>query len=150
MRSYQYNFSRCASNNQTTNPSITKKYYCDDNYKINGDKCIISSSDIIDATVTKNYYCKAGYELNGTTCYKENNNYVTPNRVTNTKACPDGYTKVNDGNQNLCVKYNTTTIEPTKKTKTVTKDRYKWSTSYVLDGWVNTGKTRETKVASSK
>ena len=134
-------------NTEVVSPTMSKKYSCPANYKISGDKCVMASSDIVDATVSQKYSCPAGYQLNGTACYQENSSYVNPNRVTNTKACPDGYSKLD---ANYCVKYTTTTIEPTTSSKKVTKDRYQWSTSYVLEGWVNTGKTRQSQVASSK
>jgi len=57
--------------------------------------------------------------------------------------CGEGYNKVGTGAAATCTKGSTTTTNPTKSTKSVTKYKYKWSSETSLDGWERTGKTRK-------
>lgn len=107
---------------------------------LDGTKCKIETTKTIKPDVKKEYYCNKDYKLDGTKCTYIETNTKKAVKTTN-YTCPTDYTKVGIGETSTCTKGSTTTINPTKSTKTVTKYKYTCSSKTSLEGWEKTGKT---------
>jgi hypothetical protein len=148
------------------NPSTSETTYtCPSGYIKNGNTCY----QYTDATtkVTYKYTCPDGYTQTGenenTTCTKtvqSTSSYycddasatlVDDKCVKKVKGalkgyeCPNGYILDND----KCVMKTTTCMPAKEVTNTSTTFEYKWSSSSSLDGWTQTGKTRNNTIQNS-
>ena len=124
--------STCYQYTEVTN-NITYKYTCPNGYTKNGDDKSTTCSKTINSNTT--YYCEdANATLVDTKCLK-----VVKGGLKG-YSCPDNYILNND----KCVKKTTECTKPEEVTNTSTNYEYKWSTENSLEGWTQTGKTKNT------
>ena len=142
---------KCSKTTYSCPPNTSNK-----TYTLNGTKCTVKSKVKVcscpEGTVqtedklyciktnsSTTYSCEAypGYTLNGTKCTKT----TTTQKVT--YSCDSGYTL----SGTKCVKtVNTSDTKDAEPTYRISCDqKYKWSTSTSIDGWIYTGNKREIK-----
>ena len=135
---YKYYCNKSSYKEVDATPKTT--YSCSEG-TLNGTKCTITSTSSVNATPKTTYSCSEG-TLNGTKCVLNTKDTISATKNTE-YTCGEGYNKVGTGAAATCTKGSTTTTNPTKSTKSVTKYKYKWSSETSLDGWERTGKTRK-------
>ena len=133
-----------------TTPAIKKTTYsCDSygsGYKLNSDnKCVKTTTDTKPAKKITTKKCANGTLKDGK-CVIDTTSTVNPSKNIS-YTCPSDYRKEGLAESAICVKGSTSTVAPTKSTKSVTKYRYKWSSETSLSGWTRTGKTRTVKAS---
>ena len=135
---------------KTTNADKEKVYYCSDSdYALDGKYCYAVTKTTKSPTKETTYSCPSGYTKSGSGSNTKCSIGETIKAYKGvTYSCPSGYTKSGIGSNSICTKGNTTSVNPTKSSKTVTKYRYKWSTKTSIDGWIRTGETRQVKASS--
>ena len=93
----------------TTKAATANTTYSCSEGKLDGTKCIITSTSTINATATNNYYCESGYTLNGTKCYKPTQESINATKKT-TYSCSNGVL-----NGSKCTITSTSTKNATEK-----------------------------------
>ena len=137
----------------TKNPTEKITYDCIEGYTLNkNNKCEKEIDSTINATKNTTYKCPTGYDeskTNKNVCISTSDDEIkTYKNISYTCDQYKDYKKVGSGSSAVCVKENTTTVNPTTSKKEVTKYLYKWSKEEKLSGWVRTGKTREVNASS--
>ena len=120
-----------------TTTKINYMYTCPEGYTAEGSGEQIKCSMYIESKTS--YYCENADEaLVGTECVKKIKGALKG------YTCPDGYILNND----TCIKHTFECTDMIAITNTSTTYEYKWSTETSIDGWTQTGKTRNLLTSS--
>ena len=134
-------------------PIVKEKTYCENGENPTSKGCPVTTTKTtyVEPKVEKNTYCENGENPTSKGCpvtTKVSDSKKVAKSISYTCDQYKGYKKVGSGSSAVCVKENTTTVNPTTSKKEVTKYLYKWSKEEKLSGWIRTGKTREVNASS--